>query len=210
MLVMGALWAACAILCSASALKNEKLNISSIYLGYNEYLQCFMNYWGVLTCQTKSKLKKKNQKTKDLQENSSLHLTRLFESETNMCLCHYSLEKAQQSIAEYMKINSLGKSFAGHSWKAKKVISMFSPLQMNHPAAFQKVKWSQKEVDPMEKLSSVRLSSVTSQTGDLTHGRTEGEEWRVFIQKESTNRENLPSEKAKSTISFLPVRKQRH
>lgn len=104
MLVVGALWAACAILCSASALKNEKLNISSIYLDYNEYIQCFTNYWGVRTCQTKSKLKK-NQKTKDLQENSSFHLTRLFESETNMCLFHYSLEKAQQGIAEYMKTN---------------------------------------------------------------------------------------------------------
>lgn len=55
----------------------------------------------------------------------------------------------------------------------------------------------------MEKLSSVRLSSVTAQTGDLRHDRTEGEEWRVFIQKESTNRQNLPSEKTKSTISFL-------
>lgn len=57
----------------------------------------------------------------------------------------------------------------------------------------------------MEKLSSVRLSSMTAKTGGLTQNRSEGEEWRVFIQKESTNRENLPSEKAKGTISFLPT-----
>lgn len=59
----------------------------------------------------------------------------------------------------------------------------------------------------MEKLSSVRLSSVTDKTGGLTQNRSEGEEWRVFIQKERTNRENLPSAKAKSTISFLPTLK---
>lgn len=59
----------------------------------------------------------------------------------------------------------------------------------------------------MEKLSSVRLSSVTDKTGGLTQNRSEGEEWRVFIQKESTNRENLPSDNAKNTVSFLATLK---
>lgn len=62
----------------------------------------------------------------------------------------------------------------------------------------------------MEKLSSVRLSSVTDKTGGLTQNRSEGEEWRVFIQKERTNRENLPSDNARKYCFFSGHSESKH
>lgn len=162
-------------------------------------MNIFSALWITEVC-LRAKLKANKKKNPNTYKKTSLSAWQGFLSQRPTCAYAITVwirhDRALQST--WKQINSLGKSFADHSWKAKKAISVFSPLQNNHPAAFQKVEWSQKEVEPMAK-----LSPVTANTGDLTCHRTEGEEWRVFIQKESTNRENLPSEKAKSTISCL-------
>lgn len=171
-------------------------------------MNIFSALWITEVC-SRAKLKANWKKPPNIYKKTPLATWQDFLSQRPTCAYAITVwikhNRALQST--WKQINSLGKSFAGHSWKAKKVISIFSPLQNNHQAAFQKVKWSQKEVGPMEKLSSVRLSSVTDKTGGLTQNRSEGEEWRVFIQKESTERTCLQTTQ-KVLFLFWPLWKQ--
>lgn len=173
-------------------------------------MNIFSALWITEVC-LRAKLKANHEKNKTKQKPNTYKKTTLstwqdFLSQRPTCAYAITVwirhNRALQST--WKQINSLGKSFAGYSWKARKMISMFSPLQNNHPAAFQKVKWSQKEVELMEKLFNVRLASVATKTGDLTHNRTEGEKWRVFIQKESSERSCL-HRKQKVLFLFWPL-----
>lgn len=153
-------------------------------------MNIFSALWITEMCfHAKLKAKKKNQPQTPTRKLKSLHFRRLYESETNMCLCHHSAvwpktrqNKALQST--WKQINSLGKSFAGHSWKAKKIISIFSPLQNNHLAAFQNVKlsglsrrWNQWKHFPVSDFPLWQLKM-----GFLMQNSNEGEE-REFSYK---------------------------